>query len=149
MTRRLVDVAQDCIINEDDCGTDKGINIGPVMEGADITLAISERILGRIMAEDVTSPDGELVCPANTYVDETLAMVIEKAGVMRLKARSALTCESRHGICVQCYGRDLARGNIVNRGEAVGVIAAQSDWRAGHAADDADIPHWRRCAGDE
>ena len=126
LTRRLVDVAQDCIIIEADCGTDKSITIGAVMEGADITVAISERILGRITAEDVKSPEGDLVCPVGTYIDETLAMEIENAGVMRIKSRSPLTCEARHGICVQCYGRDLARGQIVNRGEAVGVIAAQS-----------------------
>ncbi len=126
LTRRLVDVAQDCIIIEEDCGTDKSISIGAVMEGADITVAISERILGRVTAEDVKSPEGELVCPAGTYIDETLAMEIENAGIMRIKTRSPLTCEARHGICVQCYGRDLARGQMVNRGEAVGVIAAQS-----------------------
>jgi DNA-directed RNA polymerase subunit beta' len=126
LTRRLVDVAQDCIINEQDCGTDKGIEIGAVLEGADIIVALSERILGRVTALDVKGSDGELVAPANTYIDEELAAKIEAAGVDSIKSRSPLTCETRTGICVQCYGRDLSRGTVVNKGEAVGVIAAQS-----------------------
>ncbi|QYJ00861.1 DNA-directed RNA polymerase subunit beta' [Thalassovita mediterranea] len=127
LTRRLVDVAQDCIVNEDDCGTDKGIMLAPVMEGADVTVSISERILGRTTGWDVNDPKtGELICPANTYVDEALAATIEAAGVDEIKVRSPLTCETKTGVCVACYGRDLARGTIVNRGEAIGVIAAQS-----------------------
>ncbi|MGB3624911.1 MAG: DNA-directed RNA polymerase subunit beta' [Henriciella sp.] len=127
LTRRLVDVAQDCIVNEDDCGTDKGILIAPVMEGADIVVPLSERILGRSVGEDVKNPKtDELICPANTYVDEALALAIEEAGVDEIKVRSPLTCETKIGVCVACYGRDLARGTIVNRGEAIGVIAAQS-----------------------
>ncbi|MEM5517000.1 DNA-directed RNA polymerase subunit beta' [Henriciella sp. AS95] len=127
LTRRLVDVAQDCIVNEDDCGTDKGIQIGAVMEGADVVVPLSERILGRSVGEDVKNPKtGELICPANTYVDEALAAAIEEAGVDEIKVRSPLTCETKIGVCVACYGRDLARGTIVNRGEAIGVIAAQS-----------------------
>jgi DNA-directed RNA polymerase subunit beta' len=126
LTRRLVDVAQDCIINEDDCGTEKGIDISAVMEGADVVVSISERILGRVTAEDVKSVDGNLVAVSNTYIDEELAEAIEKAGVDVVKVRSPLTCETKNGICAQCYGRDLARGTPVNRGEAVGVIAAQS-----------------------
>ncbi len=126
LTRRLVDVAQDCIINEDDCGTEKGIDISAVLEGADVVVSLSERILGRVTALDVKGSDGELVAPANTYIDEDLANAIEAAGVDMIKSRSPLTCEARNGICVQCYGRDLARGSVVNRGEAVGVIAAQS-----------------------
>jgi DNA-directed RNA polymerase subunit beta' len=126
LTRRLVDVAQDCIINEDDCGTSKGIDISAVMEGADVVVSLFERILGRVTAEDLKGADNKLVVPANTYVDEDVAAAIEAAGIDRVKARSPLTCEAKNGICVQCYGRDLARGTIVNRGEAVGVIAAQS-----------------------
>jgi DNA-directed RNA polymerase subunit beta' len=126
LTRRLVDVAQDCIINEDDCGTSKGIDIAAVMEGADVIVSIGERVLGRVTAEDVKGADGKLVIPANTYIDEDVAAAIEAASVDRVKARSALTCEAKNGICVACYGRDLARGTPVNRGEAVGVIAAQS-----------------------
>jgi len=126
LTRRLVDVAQDCIINEDDCGTSKGIEISAVMEGADVVVSLYERVLGRVTAEDVKGADGKLVIPANTYIDEDVASAIEAAAVDRIKARSALTCEAKNGICVACYGRDLARGTQVNRGEAVGVIAAQS-----------------------
>ena len=126
LTRRLVDVAQDCIITEDDCGTEKGIDISAVMEGADVVVSLAERILGRVTAEDVKGADGSLVAVANTYIDEDLADVIQTAGVDVVKVRSALTCEAKNGICAQCYGRDLARGTPVNRGEAVGVIAAQS-----------------------
>ncbi|MEM1377258.1 MAG: DNA-directed RNA polymerase subunit beta' [Pseudomonadota bacterium] len=127
LTRRLVDVAQDCIVNEDDCGTDKGIELSAVMEGADVVVSLSERILGRTTGEDVKAPkSGDLIAPANTYIEEELAKAIEDAGVDRIKVRSPLTCETKIGVCVACYGRDLARGTIVNRGEAVGVIAAQS-----------------------
>ncbi len=127
LTRRLVDVAQDCIVNEDDCGTENGIQIAAVMDGADVVVPLSERLLGRTIAEDVKHIDtDELVAPAGAYVDEALAQAIEASGVDRVKARSPLTCEAKSGICVACYGRDLARGTIVNKGEAVGVIAAQS-----------------------
>ncbi|MCA8900856.1 MAG: DNA-directed RNA polymerase subunit beta', partial [Hyphomonas sp.] len=119
-------VAQDCIITEDDCGTEKGIDISAVMDGADEIVSLGERILGRVTAEDVKGADGTLVAVSNTYVDEEMADVIDKAGVDVVKVRSALTCETKNGICAQCYGRDLARGTPVNRGEAVGVIAAQS-----------------------
>ena len=127
LTRRLVDVAQDCIVTEDDCGTDQGIELSAVMEGADVVVSLSERILGRVTGEDVKAPKSdELVAPANTYIDEVLARTIEEAGVDRIKVRSPLTCETKIGVCVSCYGRDLARGTVVNKGEAVGVIAAQS-----------------------
>ncbi|WP_084398403.1 DNA-directed RNA polymerase subunit beta' [Henriciella aquimarina] len=127
LTRRLVDVAQDCIIVEDDCGTENGIQIAAVMEGADVVVPLSERILGRTTGEDVKNPKtDELICPANTYLDEALSLAIEEAGVDEVKVRSPLTCETKTGVCVACYGRDLARGTVVNRGEAVGVIAAQS-----------------------
>ena len=127
LTRRLVDVAQDCIVTEDDCGTDQGIELFAVMEGADVVVSLSERILGRTTGEDVKAPKSdELIAPANTYIDEALAKKIEDAGVDRIKTRSPLTCETKVGVCVACYGRDLARGTVVNKGEAVGVIAAQS-----------------------
>ncbi|WP_300376787.1 DNA-directed RNA polymerase subunit beta' [Henriciella sp.] len=127
LTRRLVDVAQDCIVVEDDCGTEQGIQIAPVMEGADVVVPLSERILGRTVGEDVKDPkSGELICPANTYLDEALSLAIEHAGVDEVKVRSPLTCETKTGVCVACYGRDLARGTVVNKGEAIGVIAAQS-----------------------
>ncbi len=127
LTRRLVDVAQDCIITEEDCGTSNGIEISAVVDGADIIVSLDQRILGRTTAQDVFSPvTGELVCTADTYLDEDATAAIMKAGVQSLKVRSVLTCETRNGVCAACYGRDLARGTRVNIGEAVGVIAAQS-----------------------
>jgi len=127
LTRRLVDVAQDCIITEDDCGTSNGIEMRAVIDGSDIVVSLGTRILGRTVAHDVIAPStGEIVAPANSYVDEDMVIVIEKAGVQAVKVRSVLTCETRNGVCAACYGRDLARGTAVNVGEAVGVIAAQS-----------------------
>ena len=127
LTRRLVDVAQDCIVTEEDCGTSEGIIISPVVDGADIVVSMAERLLGRTTAEEIRAPESnEVICPADTYIDEDLAAEIDEAGVQSLRARSPLTCETRVGICGACYGRDLARGTRVNIGEAVGVIAAQS-----------------------
>ena len=126
LTRRLVDVAQDCIITEEDCGTTRGITIRAVVEGGDVLVSLGLRVLGRSAAEDVKDPGGEIVCPADTYFDEVMVDRIEKAGVQSIKVRSVLTCESETGACGACYGRDLARGTRVNIGEAVGVIAAQS-----------------------
>ncbi|MEL6322956.1 MAG: DNA-directed RNA polymerase subunit beta' [Pseudomonadota bacterium] len=127
LTRRLVDVAQDCIVNEDDCGTDQGITLTPVMDGADVVVSLGERVLGRTSAADCTKPGtDEVVVPAGTYLDEAQVALIDASGADQLKVRSPLTCETRNGICAACYGRDLARGTPVNMGEAVGVIAAQS-----------------------
>ncbi len=127
LTRRLVDVAQDAIITEFDCGTIDGIEITPLVEGNDIIEGIGDRILGRTALEDVTDPvSGEILIPAGTEIDEAGVKSVEEAGITRVKIRSVLTCQTRRGICVQCYGRDLARGHVVNIGEAVGVIAAQS-----------------------
>ena len=127
LTRRLVDVAQDCIINEEDCGTTRGITLKAVIEGGDVLVSLGLRILGRFSAEDVKHPDsGELVVPADTYFDENMCDKVEAAGVQSVKVRSVLTCEAKLGVCGACYGRDLARGTPVNMGEAVGVIAAQS-----------------------
>ncbi|QUD87965.1 DNA-directed RNA polymerase subunit beta' [Phenylobacterium montanum] len=127
LTRRLVDVAQDCIITEEDCGTTRGITLRAVVEGGDVLVSLGTRILGRSTAEDIKdSATGELIVPADTYLDEQLSELIEKAGVQSVKVRSSLTCEANTGICAACYGRDLARGTQVNIGEAVGVIAAQS-----------------------
>ena len=126
LTRRLVDVAQDCIITEEDCGTTRGITIRAVVEGGDVLVSLGQRVLGRTAAEDVKDPGGELVCPADTYFDEVMIDKVEKAGVQSIKVRSVLTCEAEIGACGACYGRDLARGTRVNIGEAVGVIAAQS-----------------------
>jgi DNA-directed RNA polymerase subunit beta' len=127
LTRRLVDVAQDCIITEEDCGTTRGITLRAVVEGGDVLVSLGQRILGRSTAEDIKDPGtGEVIVPADTYLDEDLIDVVEAAGVQAVKVRSVLTCESKVGICGACYGRDLARGTRVNIGEAVGVIAAQS-----------------------
>ena len=127
LTRRLVDVAQDCIIVEIDCGTERGLTVKPVMDGGEVVSSLSERILGRTTAEDVFDPlTNALLLPNNTLIEEEAAEAIEKAGVEQMKIRSVLTCEAKVGVCGHCYGRDLARGTTVNVGEAVGVIAAQS-----------------------
>ncbi|WP_028293994.1 DNA-directed RNA polymerase subunit beta' [Oceanobacter kriegii] len=127
LTRRLVDVAQDLVVTEDDCGTAKGLVMTPLIEGGDVVVGLGDRILGRVIAEDVYQPNTqEMVAPAGTLVDERWVKHIEAEGVDEVKVRSAITCESRAGICAKCYGRDLGRGHLVNRGEAVGVIAAQS-----------------------
>jgi DNA-directed RNA polymerase subunit beta' len=127
LTRRLVDVAQDCIIVEDDCGTERGLTVRPVMDGGEVVSSLSERILGRTTAENVLDPVSATVLVANnTLIEEEHAERIEKAGVEAVKIRSVLTCEAKVGVCAHCYGRDLARGTPVNVGEAVGVIAAQS-----------------------
>ena len=127
LTRRLVDVAQDCIITEEDCGTEDGIQVAAVIDGADIVVSLGTRILGRTSAVDVLDPGtGKVVAAAGAFLDEDMVVAIEKAGVQGVKVRSVLTCETRTGVCGACYGRDLARGTQVNIGEAVGVIAAQS-----------------------
>ncbi len=127
LTRRLVDVAQDCIITEDDCGTLDGIEVSALMEGGEIIETAGERILGRVVLEDIQDPfTGEILVKANQEIDETLAEKIDRAGIEKIKIRSVLSCRSRHGICAKCYGRDLAHGHLVNIGEAVGIIAAQS-----------------------
>ncbi len=127
LTRRLVDVAQDCIIAEYDCGTIDGIELGALVEGGEIIEKLGDRILGRVAVEDIFDPyTGEVLVASGDEITEEKVKVIEDAGIDHVKIRSVLTCESRRGICVLCYGRDLARGHMVNIGEAVGVIAAQS-----------------------
>ncbi|MBL7236391.1 MAG: DNA-directed RNA polymerase subunit beta' [Komagataeibacter hansenii] len=127
LTRRLVDVAQDSIIVEEDCGTERGLTVRAVMDGGEVIASLSERMLGRTLAADVLDPaTGKVLFPRNTLIEEAQAELIEKAGVESLLIRSVLTCDSRVGVCGHCYGRDLARGTPVNIGEAVGVIAAQS-----------------------
>ncbi len=127
LTRRLVDVAQDAIITEQDCGTLDGLLVSALTEGGEIIEHIGDRILGRVALDDILDPvTGEVLVPANTEIDEQLVKSIEDAGLEKVKIRSVLTCQSRRGICAKCYGRDLARGHLVNLGEAVGVIAAQS-----------------------
>jgi DNA-directed RNA polymerase subunit beta' len=127
LTRRLVDVAQDSVITEDNCGTLDGIEMTPLMEGGEIIEPLGDRVLGRVALEDVKDPfSGEIIVQANQEIDEDLVRRIEEAGLERIKIRSVLTCQSQRGVCVMCYGRDLARGYMVNHGEAIGVIAAQS-----------------------
>ena len=128
LTRRLVDVAQDLVVTEQDCGTEEGLVMTPLIEGGDVVVALGDRILGRVVATDVHKPgsEGDIVVPAGTLIDEAWVAKIEAEGVDEILVRSAITCESRVGICSCCYGRDLGRGHQVNVGEAVGVIAAQS-----------------------
>jgi DNA-directed RNA polymerase subunit beta' len=127
LTRRLVDVAQDAIIIEHDCGTEQGLTVRAVIEGGEVIAPLADRILGRTAALNVVDPlSGEVIVPAASLIDEEKVELIERAGIDSVKIRSVLTCESRGGICATCYGRDLARGTSVNVGEAVGVIAAQS-----------------------
>jgi DNA-directed RNA polymerase subunit beta' len=127
LTRRLVDVSQDTIISEFDCGTRQGMEMMPLIEGGEIIERLGDRILGRVVLEDIVDPyTGEVLCPANSEITEDHVKIIDNAGIDRVKIRSVLACETRRGICSLCYGRDLARGHMVNIGEAVGVIAAQS-----------------------
>ncbi|HMZ78481.1 MAG TPA: DNA-directed RNA polymerase subunit beta' [Acidobacteriota bacterium] len=128
LTRRLVDVAQDVIVSEDDCGTIRGIWVEAITEGGEVIESLRDRIIGRVALEDVIDPvTGETIVAANSEISELLAAEIQDAGgIERVKLRSVLTCESRRGICIKCYGRNLATGKMVEMGEAVGVIAAQS-----------------------
>jgi DNA-directed RNA polymerase subunit beta' len=127
LTRRLVDVAQDCIIIEEDCGTERGLTVSAVMDGGEVVSSLSERVLGRTTAAAVLDPaSGVEIVGANVLIEEAEAEKIEKSGVESVKIRSVLTCDTKIGVCGHCYGRDLARGTPVNAGEAVGVIAAQS-----------------------
>jgi len=127
LTRRLVDVAQDCIITEEDCGTKDGLTVKAVIEGGEVIVDLAERILGRSSSVDVKDPlSGDLIVAAAQIIDEELVDKIDRAGVDSVLIRSVLTCETKVGVCGSCYGRDLARGTRVNVGEAVGVIAAQS-----------------------
>lgn len=127
LTRRLVDVAQDVIVSEDDCGTQDGLDIVPIYEGGEIIQHIGDRILGRMSLKDIVDPyNNSLIVRAGDEIVESHVKVIDQLGIEKVTIRSALTCQSKRGICVRCYGRDLARGNTVNLGEAVGIIAAQS-----------------------
>jgi len=127
LTRRLVDVAQDCVIRIEDCGTDRGIMVEPIIEGGEVMTLLSDRILGRTSIDEIIDPEtNELIVNPNELIEEKHVARIDAAGLSQVKIRSVLTCESKVGICAKCYGRDLARGTMVNLGEAVGVIAAQS-----------------------
>ena len=127
LTRRLVDVAQDLVVTEVDCGTSNGVSMSPLVEGGDVVEALGERALGRVTAADILKPGTERVLVAtNVLLDEGLVRLIEQEGVDQISVRSPITCQLRYGVCSNCYGRDLGRGRLINIGEAVGVIAAQS-----------------------
>jgi DNA-directed RNA polymerase subunit beta' len=126
LTRRLVDVSQDCTIVEENCGTDRALEMRSIVQGGSTIASLGERVLGRTTAEDITDADGKVLIPAGTLLDEPMVTEMEATGLQALKIRSPLVCESKVGVCGTCYGRDLARGTPVNIGEAVGVIAAQS-----------------------
>ncbi|MCB1680272.1 MAG: DNA-directed RNA polymerase subunit beta', partial [Halioglobus sp.] len=128
LTRRLVDVAQDLVVTETDCGTDHGLLMTPVIDGGDIIESLGDRVLGRIVIKDVIKPGSkdEIAITAGTMLDELWIKRLEEMGIDEIEVRSPITCETRHGICSACYGRDLARGHRVNMGEAIGVVAAQS-----------------------
>jgi len=128
LTRRLVDVAQDMVVTEVDCGTHQGLTMTPIVEGGDVVEPLRDRVLGRMVAEDVYLPgnDADPIVTRNTLLDETWVDKLEVAGVQSILVRSSITCENAFGVCAYCYGRDLGRGHLVNLGEAVGVIAAQS-----------------------
>jgi DNA-directed RNA polymerase subunit beta' len=127
LTRRLVDVTQDLVITEDDCGTKGGYTMKAILDGGEVIEPLRDLILGRVASTDIVNPDNqELVIPAGTLLNEDLVDLIDNLGIDEVKIRTPLTCETRHGLCASCYGRDLGRGVLVNRGEAIGVIAAQS-----------------------
>jgi len=128
LTRRLVDVAQDLVVTEVDCGTTEGLSVTPIVEGGDVVEGLGERVLGRVVVEDVLRPGGKgaVLIEAGTLIDEHLVRTLEQHGVDQVQVRSPITCSTRYGVCSMCYGRDLARGRIINIGEAVGVMAAQS-----------------------
>jgi DNA-directed RNA polymerase subunit beta' len=127
LTRRLVDVAQDLVVTEVDCGTHNGLSMMPIVEGGDVVEGLGERVLGRVVASDIYRPGSdEVLVEAGELLDEKLVRRIEQAGVDQIQVRSPISCATRYGVCSQCYGRDLARGHRINIGEAVGVIAAQS-----------------------
>ena len=127
LTRRLVDVAQDVIVREEDCGTDKGIKVEAIIVGKETIETLEERILGRYLAKNVYHPETiEIIAKRNQYIDDEILNKIIKAGIDEVYIRSVITCDSRHGVCKLCYGRNLATGEVVEIGEAVGVMAAQS-----------------------
>ena len=128
LTRRLVDVAQDLVVTQEDCGTSYGLLMAPVIDGGDIIESLGDRVLGRLVVKDVIRPgtEDEIAITAGTMLDELWIKRIEEMGIDEIEVRSPITCETRHGICSACYGRDLARGHRINMGEAVGVVAAQS-----------------------
>ncbi len=126
LTRRLVDVSQDLVVTEEDCGTTNGLLLTPIIEGGDVVQTLPSRVLGRVTAEDVMDVKGNIAVPAGTFLDEAWVDKFEDIGIDEVKVRTPITCDTRYGVCAACYGRDLARGHLINMGESVGVIAAQS-----------------------
>ena len=127
LTRRLVDVAQDLVVSHQDCGTTNGLMMTPIIEGGDVVETLAERVLGRVVVNDVMDQkEEEIIIPTGTMIDESMVSMLEDNSIDRLLVRSIITCDARQGICAKCYGRDLGRGHLVNIGEAVGVVAAQS-----------------------
>ena len=126
LTRRLCDVSMDSVINIDDCGTTESITVTSIIDGGEIIQPLTDRILGRVIAEPIVDADGKEIFPVNTMLDEDALVIIEELNISSLKIRSPMTCDAPIGVCANCYGRDLARGHLVHRGEAVGVVAAQS-----------------------
>ncbi len=150
MTRKLVDVSQDVIIQEQDCGTTNGIWVSAVYEGEDEVVKLADRIVGRFACDDMVNPTNpkEFIIHANEEIDEEKAKRLEATAIDRLRIRSVLTCESKHGICIHCYGRSLATGALVKLGEAVGIVARAIHRRTRHAAHHAYVPHrWYGRAG--
>ena len=146
LTRRLVDVSQDVVVNEPDCGTLRGIVVTSLKDNEDIVEPLSERILGRVTVHDIFDPiTDELIVATNTEIDENIAKRIEETSIEEVEIRSVLTCETRKGVCARCYGRNLATGKMVQKGEAVGVIAAQSIGEPGTQLTLTYIPRWRHC----
>jgi len=126
LTRRLVDVSQDLVVTQDDCGTTNGLLLTPIIEGGDVVQTLPSRVLGRVTAEDVMDVKGNVAVPAGAFLDEAWVDKFEDIGIDEVKVRTPITCDTRYGVCASCYGRDLARGHLINMGESVGVIAAQS-----------------------
>jgi DNA-directed RNA polymerase subunit beta' len=126
LTRRLVDVNQDVIVMEDDCGTDKGLDVEAILESGEPIEKLQERLEGRFIAQDILDSEGKVLYPRNTYVTDDIAKIIVDTGIQKVKIRSALTCESIRGICTKCYGKNLATGDVISPGEAIGIISAQS-----------------------
>jgi DNA-directed RNA polymerase subunit beta' len=126
LTRRLCDVSMDSVINIEDCGTTESITVTSIIDGGEIIQPLTDRILGRVIAEPILDADGKEIFPVNTMLDEDALVTIEELNLSSLKIRSPMTCDAPIGVCANCYGRDLARGHLVHRGEAVGVVAAQS-----------------------
>ena len=147
LTRRLVDVAQDAVIREPDCGTDRGIKMRAIIDAGHVVASLASRILGRSTAEDLVDADGAMIVPAGTMIEERHIEAITAAGIQEVKIRSVLVCESKNGVCATCYGRDLARGTPGQHGRGGRRHRGAVDRRAGHPAHDAYLPH-RRCGAD-